>query len=458
VSNLDVGAKTRQQILREKLKRKDKTKEVAKRLESWLSEPESSVEVEIAHVLQSIEDNRNDIKQLPLCSSAIGKFTNKAINTNQAGPWLKAIKELLQDYHNCGEAGTADLYISKYICLQSLSGFVREAEECLQKAIELCGSKLENIEASLLLAIFYENISEYKKMKGILSKCELLSEEIGNDEKLAKTYVLFGHYYFYMFNFAKARNFLKKAASKIEKLGLGYSSEDKWIFLGLNNCWHYIGRTYFEEYDFVKAASFYVKAQNILEENCKQCGFTESPGAIAFYHLRLAQILDACQIKGSAEYHYQQSNRLFIEQNYPSGLAQVNLALANSIGDETDNYPQDETDNFKKQEKEIKDSAAKALKVGYIRGEGMALLQMLDLYVKNRKIYLSFKLIGDIIWSKEVQKLGGLVFLLSLIYKLGLKQYNKIKFYCNIKVRPHKTLRACPCPDPKCKSNQENIC
>lgn len=448
MTNLDEKVNKRQ-LLKERQKRLKKPEDSAKILNHWLSETESVVE--LAHVLQSLQDNRKDVNQLQTCSNVIVKFTNKALQTNKTFDWLEAIDRLLQDYEEFAKIVPADLYISKCNCLGRISVLNPEIEDCIQRAISSSRSYSQNLEAYFLLSCYYENISAYGKMKSVLNKCELISTKVLDPEKyLARTWVILGHYYFYQINFYKAKKYLNKARNELKLLC--EQQYDKLLLSAYGNCLHYLGRICFEEYDFGNAASFYIKAQDILEEICKQNSLTLNIEATAFYHLRLGQILENCQIKISAKYHYEKASRLFTEINSPSGIAQVNLALANLVGDESYLSYQSTKTNFEKEEKQIQDSGNKALETGYERGYLMALMQLLQLYLKNIKIYPALKVVWDIYCSKEFSRLGGVFFLATLIYKIGLKFCYQIKFNLDKNFRPYKILQVCPCSDPKCKS------
>ncbi|MBD2741275.1 hypothetical protein [Coleofasciculus sp. FACHB-1120] len=442
----------KRQLLRERLKSQKKTGDTAKLLNTWLSETESSTD--LAHVLQSLQDNRKDSEQLPIRCKVIVKFTNKALQTNQAFDWLQAIEQLLQDNQKVGKVIPAELYISKYLCLKNFKNFDLEAENCLHRAITLSNNNEDKIKAYLVLVLYYDDISEYKKMKDVIIKCEAFCEKYSiPEEYLARTLVLLGRYNFRRFKFAKSKKYFIQAQLKLELLCK--QQKYKWLLRTLSECLHFLGRIYFEEYEFIKSINFYVKSQKVLEEGCEKNSLTLDIGATAFYHLRLGQLLEAAQIKDSAKYHYDKSLQLFIEHNgAPSSLVHLNLALANLVENKSDNS-YSAKQNSHKQEKQIKDAAEKALKTGYHRGYLMALVQLLSLYMKNLKIHLALKVVWDIFISKEFQELGGIVFVLAFIYKIFLKLYYKIKYNFYKKFKYDKILYRCLCLDPKCKLNNK---
>jgi tetratricopeptide (TPR) repeat protein len=433
VINPDAQSKKRQP-LKERFKRLNKSEDSARLLNLWLTE--SELNVELAHIFQSLEDNHQNIEQLPVCSAVIEKFTNKACQTNRAIQLLQAIERLLEDYQELDEFVTAKLYISKSHCLRTFNTLDSEAEDCLYRAVTLSKNDTEKIKAYLLLASYYEDVSEYNKMKDVLLKCEAFC--INNpihEDLLACTWVSWGKYYFYRFKLSTSEKYFKLAKIKLELPCKQQTHKE--ILRVLSECLHYMSRIYFEEHDFINSASSLLESQNVLEESCQENKLTPDVGATAFYHLRLGHLLEASQIQYSAKYHFDKCRRLFNERgNGSSTLVHVNLALANLIKSESHDIKQ----NFQKEEEQIKDSAKQSLVKGYSRGYLMALVQLLSLYTSHRKIYLLIKVVVAIIFSKEFRNLGGIFFLKNYIY---------YKFFRKYKSRH--ILSVCPCSEPKCK-------
>ncbi len=419
---------------KERFKRLNKADASARLLKSWLDK--SELNVDLAHIFQSLEDNRKKIEQLPVCSEVVAKFTHKACQTNRAMELFQAIERLLEDYQELGEFVTAKLYISKHHCLKHFNTLDSEAEDCVYKAITLYKNDTEKIEAYFLLALYYEDISEYKKMKDVLIKCEAFCiDNPIHENLLARTWVIFGHYYFRIFNFYKSKKYFEQAQVKLELLCKQQTRKE--LLRILSECLHYLGRIYFEKHNFIKSASFLLDAQSVLEESCKENNLNPDIRATAFYHLRLGQVLEACQIQDSTKYHYDRSRIRFNESgNGSSTLVHVNLAFANLIEEESHDIKQ----NFQKEEEQIKDAAQQSLEKGYSRGYLMALVQLLSLYTKNRKIHLLIKVVWDILISKEFRNLGGVFFIKNYIYS---------KFI--ITSKSNQILSVCPCSDPKCK-------
>jgi hypothetical protein len=422
------------QLRKERFKRLNTAESSSRLLKSWLTE--SELNVDLAHVFQSLEDNRKKSEQLSVCSDVIAQFTHKACQTNRTEELLQAIEKLLQDYQEFGEAVTAKLYLAKHDCLKRFDTFDPEAEECINRAITVSKNDTEKIQAYLALALYQENISEYNKMKNALLKCNLFCNiNPSHEDILAHSLLLSGHYYFYKFQFSKSKEYLNKARIKLELLC--QQQRDKKLLRLLSECLHYMSRIYFEEHDFIQSSAFLLNAQSLLEETYHENNLTLDFEATAFYHLRLGHVLEACQIQDSAKYHFDKCRKLFNNLgNGSSSLVHVKLALANLIESESHNIKQ----SFQKEEEQIKDAAQQSLDKGYSRGYLMALVQLLSLYKKNRKIHLLIKVVWDILVSKELHNLGGIFFLKSYTY-------HKL----HVKFRPIHILSECPCSDPKCK-------
>ncbi|MBE9114867.1 hypothetical protein IQ249_03050 [Lusitaniella coriacea LEGE 07157] len=427
----------------------------SKPLDSLIQTSEAGIE--LAHVIRCIENNLNDQKNLHKCFLLINKFANKAIQTNRTLEWLRKIIQLLDKYSEFQEEIPAKLYIAKYKCDQSLNVRVVEAESDLQQAVNLSKNKQEKLNSILYLAAYHENNSKYKKMKKCLDKCKHLSLETSNtDIELAKIWLGLGKYHFYRFDFLKAKKYLKKAKAKFEDI---YDLQESGMCLRLlSTGTHYLGRVHLAEYDFVKAAQFYIEAQKLIEMNCKRHNLVLDVGATAFYHLRMGQILETCRLIKNAKYHYDRSFKIFSDCGSQSGKVQVSLALANLIGrgSETSLTSQEV---FYKKEKQIREAARLAQETGYNRGYLESLIRLLQLYTRKIKLILSIKTLSKIIYSHEFRSLLGLKSL-SVGYKFaiglyGLGAYYKIKFRHVRRYKSGLILNCCPCSE--CVEKDQNF-
>lgn len=439
----------------------------ARTLVDWLKYSEFNVD--IPHVLEALKENEKDLEQTLNCCRIVIKFVNKAVKVEPSEGWLEAIEKVLlnidkyissSDLPKEEKIPFTDLYIAKFSCLKVRNNRDEEAEKCLGKALELSSSREEKAEAFLTLAQYYEDVSEYNEMKNYLDKCEKLCQTKPILENyLAHVWLLLGHYYFFQFNFRHSRQNLNKARTKLESIlnkTQNETQESEWTHRRLSDCLHYIGRIYNEQYELVKAAEHYIEAQRILEENQKKNRLTEEPGASAFYHLRLGQILEICKIRDHSTEHYHKSKKIFDDSGVSkSGLAQVSLALANMIETSPTSQSKSDKPTLKTQEVQINKAATDSLKTGYYRGYLLALLQLFWLYIRNLKFHLALPLVWKALTSDEFKKSGGVLLLYRYAKKFIFGIFYKIRFLVWLKLHSNKVLYKCPCPIHQNKQDEK---
>lgn len=454
-NSLDINVKAIKHQQQEENKYLKKTGYAANTLKQWLES--SELNSDLKNVLVTLKDNEDDLQQILNICYIVIKFSYKAVNNNFSEEWLQAIEKTFQSLDSLSsylfqeQIPFTGLYIAKFTCLKSRNNRNEEAKECLEKAIKLSRNIEEKLEAYLTITQYYEDVSDYSKMKDSLEECENLSKSKLYYNYLAHARVLWGHYYFFQFNFRECRKNLIEAEVLLESIlnqNQNKSKENTYNYRRLCDCLHYIGRTYFEEYEMVKAAEFYIKSQCLLENYQKENNLQKEALATAFYHLRLGQILENCQLLDSAKEHYLCSRDIFVKSKVSkSGLSLVNLALSNLIKHDSyiiKNKTQDST--LKKQEHQIKQVLNNSLETGYYRGYLLALLQLFLLYIKHLHIHLALPLIWKAITSDEFKKSGGLL----LLYRYGKKVvfgiFYKIRFIIWLKLHSKKVLYKCPCP------------
>jgi tetratricopeptide (TPR) repeat protein len=510
----DFDLEARQREIQEKNSQQKKAGSSARTLDFWLNS--SDLDADIADILHTLQDNKDDFKQLSVSCQVLIKFTNKAVQTNDdqtnqahAPQWLKAIEQVVQNVQKTENlefkihetVPLTNLYISKYRCLKTINNtFYEDSENCLKRAIETSRSsqdKQDYVEASLELAQYYEDISEYEQMKKTLAELEdLCSKDLSLEHNLARIWVFLGEYYFFQFQFNKSRKYLKQAMTKLYLL---YKIKRyEWTPRFLSTCLHYIARTYAEEYKFTKAANFYIKAQEIIEQNRENKFLLDDVLSTAFYHLRLGQILDICKIQNSAREHYDNSEKIFKEYRVSkSGETQVKLAKSNMIKhfniskkNSSSNFSKEvnqirdaasytlaigyyrryllahiqlfwlyvrhlifhysvSTKNsgssFEKEVEQIRDAASDALEIGYYRGYLLAHVQLFWLYVRNLRFHLALQTLWQAFTSDEFNKSGGFLLVYRYVKKIILGCFYKIRFIVWRKLKRDKILYRCPC-------------
>lgn len=426
----------------------------------------SDLEIDLENVITALKDNYNNNEYLPTRSQLLIKFIDKAIlilGTTQE--WLDEIEQLINEYEKNSINSPAILYYAKSRCLKTLSVSSPQAEFYIKKAITIETDIYTRIDYQLELAMYYENTSQYQKMKTILDQCEILCRQNPNlDKQLARTLLYLGDYYLCRFNLEKAANYMNQAQNILASiLPEKRDKETKKILKLLSTCLHFLGLVYFEQYNFVRASQLYIKAQKVLEKASNEYTLNNDLGATAFYHLRLAQALEACQLIESADYHYQKSQKIFMECGNPSGKMQVSLARANLIGSYIDSSTSNKKSIVEKQVQQIREAAEDSQAIGYNRGYLQALLQLFLLDIKHGRIGDLIKVYFAIITASEFYKFiftnpSILISKLQLaigLYGMGFSFIARL--YQKQKQQPNTILKYCPCHDPECRKIRDEI-
>lgn len=426
----------------------------------------SDLEIDLENVITALKDNYNNNEYLPTRSQLLIKFIDKAIlilGTTQE--WLDEIEQLINEYEKNSINSPAILYYAKSRCLKNLSVSSPQAEFYLKKAITIETDIYTRIDYQLELAMYYENTSQYQKMKIILDQCEILCRQNPNlDKQLARTLHYLGHYYFYTFKLEKAANYMNQAQNILATiLQEKRYKETKKIVKLLTTCLHYLGLVYFAQNNFVQASKFYIKSQQVLETSSNEYILNNDLGATAFYHLRLAQALEACKLIESADYHYQKSQKIFMECGNRSGKMQVSLARANLIGSYVDSSTSNKKSLVEKQAQQIREAAEDAQAIGYNRGYLEALLRLFLLDIKHGRIRDLIKVCFAIITASEFYKFiftnpRVLISKLQLAFGLySMGPYFIARLYQKQKKQPNTILKYCPCHDPECRKIRGEI-
>lgn len=413
-------------------------------LESWIDEVE--ININLDHILQALQNNRNDFETLQIRAKLLTNLQEMASQTNQSYDLLQAINQLIVEYKQFKKPISHNLYIAKCRCLNLISVFSSEIGKLLPEMIRSASNEQEVIDIYLYLSEYYTTISQYKETELILLECEQLSLKIGSDYYLAMTWTNLGIHYYSQFNFEEAKKYLELIIDKLDILCQEKDAKSVYNLLRRSStCIHYLGRIALIENDFCRAAQYYCLSQNKLEECKVESNIIEPTGATAFYHLRMGELLEACQLYDSAEFHYQKSRTMFNEIMALTGMAQAEMSLARLSKD------------FKVQEEQILDAASKSLKIGYVRGEAMALFSLLKLYIKHHKIIAALKIFYKILRSQEVRNLTNQTHVAFFIVNLVLRVVksvipNKPKFELKRSKNTSRMIYQCPCPDPLCKA------
>lgn len=417
-------------------------------LSFYLTSSES--DTDIAHVLQSLEDNLEDRESIDTANLVLNRFTYKAVQTNQALQWLDISNKLITAYNRINKTVPSQLCISKAICLGKFSTLNKEIELCLNHAIDFSENNFDKIEALIMLAEYYDSIGKYIAMRDILLSSEkLCNNEPKSQEYLSRIWCILGCFYFITFNIKLAQKYFNQSLKILRHLDITNDNSASKLKLvkTLTTCLHYIGRIQFEKYNFKDCVNLYIEAKVKLKNYCDANQINQDIGATAFYHLRLGQVLEICDILNSANYHYQKSHDLFEEfRPSPSGLSQSQLAVSGLIDDKS------------RQEREFKKVIRENIEIGYSRGYLLACIQLFALYCKTLKVHLALIIVWEVFRNSLTYDSVNFIYLTILLRKMFLSAYG-LGIYAKLKVtalklyKSNRILDKCPCQDPECKQN-----
>lgn len=412
-----------------------------KMLERYLKSSEEDTLID--DVFASIENNLKDPDALEKCNLVLNRFTYKAIQTNYSDKWLQIIDKLISAHENFNIKISSQIYISKSLCLGQFSTLNPNIEKCLHKAKSLSGNYLENIEALIRLAYYYDGVSMYTQMEEVLLEAESLCKiHLGQHIYTAEVWCALGCLNFIIFNLNRAKKYFEKSLNILNYLEINDDNSILTIKFAkvYNTCFHYLGRIKLENHCFKDCIDLYIQSEAKLIDFCRNNAMTQDFGATAFYHLRIAQVLDICGLTNYADYHYQQSKHYFEKENpFPSGLSQITLAIS-------------------KQEEEIKKAIKQNAQIGYGRGYLMASIKLFMIYCKTLKFHLAFVLIGKIFFELFTNKSINFRYIFILLKQIFLSSYG-LGIYTRIKVMQLKMLKSdkiltiCPCSEAKCKTH-----
>ena len=442
---------SKRQALIQRRRAYKKTDATNRVLKLWLQENETNANLE--HIIQALENSQKEIKSLSDRLEIVLKFTHKAVQENQAWAWRGQIEQILQELQDIKKSPPAQLYICKFNCVAVFQTHNKEAEAILCKAVELSKDKIEEATCYLGLARYYDSISEYTKIKKMLTKCERLCAESDSGKLFADILLEQGRYHLQMYNLKVAQQYFIKSKELLEELDF---DEDLKIIKMRSACLHYLGRISFERCDFPASARYYIKAQKLIDDTVRTHNAIQDVGTKAFYHLRLGQTLEACQILHSAKYHYLTSRNIFLDSTVSStGLAQVELSLANLIG-ENPGLETSLRSSFKEQESQLKEALDLASSNGYQRGHSLALLKLVWFYIRKSRFHLVVLMAPKILSSREIWNSGQIKRIIILGYKssfglYGLGLYHRFVLRYLRWTGNNKFLLECPCTDPGCK-------
>ncbi len=219
------------------------------------------------------------------------------------------IDRIMSVYRQAGYS-LINLYLVKVKFFSAYKNEHAEQEKTLleaRKYAEDFGDQEGLVRVLLSLAGYYESISHHKKSIAFCEECEKL---IIRNQELKKYYptVLknIGINYFTLFDLQRTKYYLSQAKELLEK-DMTEEHERGDEYFGkrvLGTVLHYLGRDAERRGNLQAAIAYYIAGHRYQELS------SEDLGAIAFYHLRIAELLISIPLLDQARDHLQKSQQI----------------------------------------------------------------------------------------------------------------------------------------------------
>src|SRR6266700_8450198 len=203
-----------------------------------------------------------------------------------------------------------------------------EREQALMEAkhyAEVSGSAEKLLKVLLSCAVYYTEVSQYRNALQVCQECEQLIQRHSHLQKYKpKLLTFFGMNYTPLFKYQLAKSCLLQAKALLDAdRGAEAENHDIWVS-SMDTIHNYLGRIAEGEGDVQEAMRYYVEASRYLQM------FAQEPRArLAFYHLRLGELLISASLVEQARDHLLVSQEIFDAIQFASsGRLQVSLAWA----------------------------------------------------------------------------------------------------------------------------------
>jgi tetratricopeptide (TPR) repeat protein len=284
---------------------------------------------------------------------------------------------------------------------------------------------------SILLALtdYYTATGQYKKSINTCKKCENIIKE----NSVLSGYQPFilaslGVTYFTMCDPMKARRYLLMAKEMAENANDDDVKAEKYSINSILE-WilHYLGREAERSGDLYSAMVYYVKGHQYQQL------VSEDPGGIAFYHLRVAEVLIAASRLDQAREHLQKSQEII-----------ANIVIAGSAHEQVratwaEFY--DKAGEYEKARESIKGSIKEAERRNVLPIELLCLLKLLSLEIRYRRVRRSILAAVQFLkrWRGILKILRNIAFARLLFSKQLSHLFGK-------KISSQSSLDKCMCP------------
>jgi tetratricopeptide (TPR) repeat protein len=287
----------------------------------------------------------------------------------------------------------------------------------------------------LTLSEYYTGISQYKQSIRCCQECEQLL--LGNTH-LLKYYptilVNLGINYFLLLDSKKTRYYLLRAKELLEKEELRqHERGDQYFGIRiLATVLHYLGRDALRRGDVHSTMEYYVQGHQY-----QQLG-SEDLDAIAFYHLRIAELLVSASLLDYARDHLYMSqeitNKIVIAG---TALEQISSAWASIYDKEGD---------YKSAQESMQEAIKEAKRRNIYRVEQLCLARLLLFELRHLRLLRALYVVFQILKSMrggELRENG----IFSFVRALRLVQQFQIPLHMLLgRARKEAPLLACTCP------------
>jgi tetratricopeptide (TPR) repeat protein len=409
---------------------------------------------DLDHLLNALTQVRGNVEVIELREYNIEKYREYFLEFQRWEPLLQEINSLLQDLRIAKRQISFSLRFTEYFCLVNSSLAVPESEQSFKDCLYDASYAVEDrITAGLELAQYYINNSKYVDSLQCLNQAyQLIQITLSKkDYFLGYYHLLTAHCAFYQIHLIKAhREFLIAKNYLI----LALQNEDtKEVNFRMQTCLHYMGRNYNAYFNLNQAINHYVDAQKMFEDIWNKFSLPYRTAATAFYHLRMADALEALKISRSARFHYQESLRLF-EKSKSKAIAQTRLSEIKRLSQQ--DFPEliSSHDLFLEKERRYQQEILNVIEMDYKRGEIEGLTWLLQLYIQHLKLKPAWKTIKRLHRFQTVNDQYSFVSFWLLVFSMlcwdviaPIYIHRFLRF-----VKPDFLLTECPCDE--CRSRQ----
>lgn len=301
------------------------------------------------------------------------KFVDQLLNTMTAeGPgadfrrqqeFIAATNAAIRNFAEQGMP-TADLLLAQASYYANIENNGAGRHRAIQNAIEASQNADERLRALLMMSKFLIDSSSYAKARTILDECSSVATVTDTGQSLLPDILTSrGMSYFYGDHQTAERYFTE--AIEVARESQPVPAVGK----AAATAYHYLGRIKAAQRHWNEALYFMVQGRQSADS---------SRGSVAYYHLRLAEVLLGAGIISEARYHLVQSSRLFaFVQQSSTGQVQLDLVLARL---ELLNG------NLTRAEDLLQNAIVTAREHSYPRGELQGLAELLRLQIARARL------------------------------------------------------------------------